>query len=112
MLIHRLFCGIRIALGNSIGNLGMALKCELFGDLVTLDLSPTLHEPIDHDGMNGTENRITGNLKENPVELDIGLHEQAVIADSPAICFQRIFQFGQMSLVYDFGGLPCHRSFD
>src|SRR5579864_5431047 len=77
MLIHRLFCGIRITLGNSIGNLGMALKCELFGDLVTLNFSPTLHEPIDHDGMNGTENRITGNLKENPVELDIGLHEQA-----------------------------------
>jgi len=112
MLIHRLFCGIRITLGNSIGNLGMALKCELFGDLVTLNFSPTLHEPIDHDGMNGTENRITGNLKENPVELDIGLHEQAVIADSPAICFQRIFQFGQVSLVYDFGGLPCHRGFD
>jgi hypothetical protein len=90
VLIHRLFCGVGIALGNGIGDLGMALKCELLADLVTLDLFPTLHKPIDHDRMNGTENRITRNLKENPVELDVGLHEQSVITDGPAIRLQRI----------------------
>ena len=60
MLVHRLFRGIRIALGYGIGNLRVALKCEPLGDFVPLDLSPTLHEPAHHDRMDGTENRIAG----------------------------------------------------
>lgn len=63
MLIHRLFCGIRITLGNGIGNLRVALKCQLLGDLVTLDLSPALHEPVHNDRVDGTEDRIAGDLE-------------------------------------------------
>lgn len=43
MLVHRPFCGVRIATGNGIGDFRVALKCEPFGDFVTVNLPPALH---------------------------------------------------------------------
>jgi hypothetical protein len=62
-LVHRQFNGTVITLGERIGDLNISLKCELLGNLVTLHLSPTLHEPVDQDSMDRTENRIAEDLK-------------------------------------------------
>lgn len=112
MLVHRLFRSIWIPSAHGIRDLDVALESELFRRLISFDLGPAFHQPVDYGRMDRIKDWIVRDAKENAVKLDIGFHESSAIANCLPICFERLSQLGQMNLLDYQGRMSCHGCFD
>ena len=71
MLVHRFFGSIRVPFAHGGGDLHVALESEFLRCLIPFDLAPALHQPVHDRCMDGVEDRVVANPKENAVKLDI-----------------------------------------